>query len=764
MNASTSVTETTTTISESIFQEVFFSIIHSAKTVESSTIALAKTLVAQYMLKKDYAAAVNVITATLQRTWSTFLASSIHDVVMTSTFTQESVELVERLAECYLQTRQLEKVEDTYTRLFRAVLVTDKIEKATFERAKSLLIDFYDKRGYVDKAISIFQELLVTYRGKFGPSNDLTIQMLYILARRCHAHPRNHPYWIDYYLQIITSLNKDSDICHPHALDAIIVVTTTYFEDRRFAEAVSIYRILWKTFVAKTKDHKIFSDVKFVQTLYERYYLCLEETKASWSELYQITKEYRQTVTAVFGVASSIAVEATLSLAQVTQRSEEHASEAIALYEDVSTRSKTITTRTSVSDIHQALSSLYIKQLQSSSSSSLKTETIQRALQMSETRFIESTRQYGYSHESSLNQLRELSILYSRQQKTEVAIKKLSTVVSEIIRTETSSQKQIEAAASLAYIFRSIEQISTAQSLVQELHRQICAKDTRYASKWSFDLTKSNRTALAFLAALQYNIRVDLSVTFAEIMADLTMEYIYFEQFHRTLINNESLTNILLAAAPLRWFLRRNSQQEMIKVVEDQAVDLFVKRDAQDLNTLSKESPRIFIIGILDHLGNGRNKNFNRSVILASNNSVTKLTKVKKFPEAYDIANLGYLYASKNDGYNGPRAISMGFKLASLLVGREGEKCEDAVLRKKMHELSNRIVKRILEICKSLKINFAQVHLFELSQLSVLLGEQEDYVTLEVSFPYYVVFACDILTFILEVAPYYSLEHTRRAT
>jgi tetratricopeptide (TPR) repeat protein len=760
LKSSGSVTETTTTISESVFQDVFYSIINSSKSVDASTIALAKKLTAQYMQKKDFTAAINVATATLQKTWASFVASSIHDVVMTSTFTQESIELVERLAECYLQTRQLEKAEDTYNRLFRAVLIADKIDKTTFEKSKSLLINFYDKRGYVDKAISIFQELLVTYRARLGPSHELTIQTLYNLAGRCQKHPRNHPYWIDYYLQIITSLNKDSDVCHPHALDAIIVVTTTYFEDRRFAEAVSIYRVLWKTFVTKTKEHKVFSDAKSVQILYEHFYICLEETKAGWSELFQVTKEFRETVTAVFGAESSIAVEATLSLAQVAQRSEAHASQAITLYEDVSNRSKTVTTRTSVSDINQALSTLYIKQLQSSSSTNLKAETVQRALQMSETQLKDSTRQYGYSHESSLNHLRELSVLYTRQQKTDLAVKQLSTAVAAIVTNEKSSQKQIESAVSIASTFRSIEQVNTAQSLVQELHRQICAKDTRYASKWSFDLTKSSRTSLAFLAALQYNLRKDTSITFGEIMADLTMEYLYFEQFHQTLINNESLTNILLAAAPLRWFLRRNGQDEMITVVEDQAVSLFVKRDARDLNTLSKESPRIFIIGIMDHLGNGRNKSFNRSVILASNDSVTKLTKAKKFPEAYDIAHLGYLYASKNDGYNGPRAISMGFKLASLLVGREGEKCQDAALRKKMLELSNKIVKRIFEICKSLNINFAQVQLYELSHLSLLLGEQEDYETLEVSLLLSLSCKChcDINTF--TVASNDALEHT----
>ena len=161
LTSSSSVTETTTTVSESVFQDVFFSIIHSSKTVESSTIALAKKLTAQYIEKKKYNEAISVIHATLQRTWSSFFASTIHEVTMTSTFTQESIELVERLSKCYLELRQLEKVEDTYARFFRAVLVTDKVDKTIFEKAKGLLINFYDKHGYSDKAISVFQEILV---------------------------------------------------------------------------------------------------------------------------------------------------------------------------------------------------------------------------------------------------------------------------------------------------------------------------------------------------------------------------------------------------------------------------------------------------------------------------------------------------------------------------------------------------------------------------------------------------------------------------
>ena len=525
--ASSSSSETTTTVSESVYRDVFFSVIQSSKTIESSTVALAKKLSAKYVEERNFTQAISVIQATLQRTWSSFLSSSIHDVTLTSTFTQESIELVERLAECYLQLKQVERVEDTYSRFFRATLVTKEVDKNIFEKARTLLIGFYDRHGYRDNAISVYQDILVTYRTRYGPTHELTIQTLYILARRCQQHPRNHPYWIEYYLQIITSLNKDSDICHRDALDAIIVVTTTYWEDRRYAEAVTIYRTLWNTFIRQTKQHKVFSEEKFVQALYERYYQCLEETKASFESLYQVTKEYRETAIATFGAQSTIAVEATLALAQVSQRSEEHISQAISLYEEASKSSKTTVTTTRSSEMKQALSSLYVRQMKSQSSSSHKAEHVERALSMTQEQLNESISKHGYSHESSLTHVRELATLYQRQQKADLAVKTLTTAASQIVQKETSSQKQIESAASIAASFHACQQTTVAHSLVQELHRQICAKDTRYASKWSFDLTKTDRASLAFLASLQYNLRKDLNITFAEIMASLTMEYIY---------------------------------------------------------------------------------------------------------------------------------------------------------------------------------------------------------------------------------------------
>jgi len=135
-----------------------------SKAIESTTMTLAKRLSTKYMEQKKWSETTSIIRSTLQRTWSSFLSASVHDVTLTSTFLQESIELVERLAECYLEQRQIEKVEDVYLRLFRAVLVSKQSDNTLLDKVKWLLINFYDKHGYSDRAISIFQDVLVVYR------------------------------------------------------------------------------------------------------------------------------------------------------------------------------------------------------------------------------------------------------------------------------------------------------------------------------------------------------------------------------------------------------------------------------------------------------------------------------------------------------------------------------------------------------------------------------------------------------------------------
>lgn len=94
-----------------------------------------------------------------------------------------------------------------------------------------------------------------------GPSHETTIAVLYELATRCRSHARSHPYWIEYYQQIVTVLNKDSTTCHARAMEATIIVAESYWEERRYSDAVAAYGIIWSTFVHNSKVSTQHADV-----------------------------------------------------------------------------------------------------------------------------------------------------------------------------------------------------------------------------------------------------------------------------------------------------------------------------------------------------------------------------------------------------------------------------------------------------------------------------------------------------------------------
>ncbi|KXS96240.1 hypothetical protein AC579_6698 [Pseudocercospora musae] len=734
LTQSTRDVKQSTSSSESSHYEMFQVLIRNkSKSVESSTITLAKSLTSRYIEQKQWSKAISVIQSTLERTWSSFLSNSIHEVTLASTYQKESIEMVEQLAQVYIESRQWEKAEDVYIRLFRASLTNTK-DTTLLEKAKTLLIGFYTRRGHPGKIISVYQELLAVYRRTLGPSHETTITILYELASRCRAHARSHPYWLEYYQQIVVALNKDSNVCHPRALEAALIVAESYWEERRYSDAVTAYQVIWTTFVQKHKEFKYFSETKNVKSLYERYYQSLEETKADFEILRSVTSQYRETSKAVFGAQSGIFIEATVALARVTQSSEAHMDESIALYEEASasaskSSSRELSEHFEKSDLTQALTYLYKKRIFQSGSSSASSETIARATSIYQEQLQQHKSQYTYAHEETLSGLRELAMLYVRQQKTEIAVKELNFAAVDIVQHEQSSEKMYQSATSLVQSYEAAGLTQQCTQLIEELHYQLIAREKR--SKSSFSVVESSQSAIFFLAVMQYQLRKDLSMTLSEIMSSLHAEAIMYSTFKQLVKSKASLDKLLLAAAPLRHLLRFWNHGHLITSVDSQCVEIFVTREAANVSLLSKESPRYFIVGILDHISNRKCLDFVRSVILSSTKTLKHLVDNNKFADAHDVAKMSFMYAQYRKGYSGSKGISRGFELASYLDGRGENRCPDAELRKKLLVLSNQIIKDILKICREQKINLAQVSLKELNELIALLGEQQDYETLE---------------------------------
>lgn len=457
----------------------------------------------------------------------------------------------------------------------------------------------------------------------------------------------------------------------------------------------------------------------------------MEETQSSYEVLHEVTSQYRATAKSIFGANSTIAIEATVALARISAQSEQHSESALALYEEAlssSSQSKSASSSVDTAAMRQTVTSLYRRRVVNNSKS-VSSETVTRAIGMYHEQLSESKSKFGYSHESTLSSLRELSLLYIRQQKTDVALKELTTAVTEVVTKETSSQKLYEAATSLVQTFHAASLTQQCTQLVEELHYQLIARQK--SAKATFSVVESGKSSLFFLAAMEYHTRKDLSITLSEIMATVTAEYIYYNNFRQLVSSKASLDKILIAAAPLRHLLHRWNRTGLIGTVDHEAVQIFTEREASSVQLMSKDSPRHFIVGILDYLGNKKTIDFVRVVIVASNKTLGRLIEKNQFSEAHDVAKMSFMYAQYRKGFQGPKAIGRGFELASYLDGRGENRCPDEKLRRTLLQLSNSIIKDILRICKEQNINMAQIQLRELNDLIALLGEQEDYDTLE---------------------------------
>ena len=88
-----------------------------------------------------------------------------------------------------------ETAEFYYLRLFRAIKLTVKVDDLLFVKYSELILAFYVSHGCYHKAITFYQELLVSYREFYGTSHAQVIKLLYKLGELCRKYQRTHGYW-----------------------------------------------------------------------------------------------------------------------------------------------------------------------------------------------------------------------------------------------------------------------------------------------------------------------------------------------------------------------------------------------------------------------------------------------------------------------------------------------------------------------------------------------------------------------------------------
>ncbi|OKL61378.1 hypothetical protein UA08_03701 [Talaromyces atroroseus] len=720
MSSSSSVT------SETTLEEIVYEASSSITTIDQTSITAASTLFERYTSQHRWHDATRLIKRVLQGIWPTLFAPSLQDVTLPSKHVDHCVELAERLSLCYHSRRRLGKEEDIRTRVYRAVRSGRPVGDKLLDRITSELLRFFERTSQTDKVITLRQELLSDYISQYGLHNPLVITNLWALADL--TRPR--PIFVDYYRQIVTAINKDSDISHPEAFEPLVIVATELWTQGRYSDAVPYYRILFNTFLQQPKVSPKFEDQEFVKTFFTRYTHSLRAIQSDFAVIHKITVEYQTKVKAIFSATASITIQATLTLAKLCQESKRLEIEAIHLYEELlKVKSKEI----DYQEITATLDAIYEEQaaiVTSTKSESVSSAQVDRAVSVLKRRITTVRQSHGWAHEESLSKMQEMVSFYSKRNETETVLKELKEASIQILSTETSSTRLVSSATAIASSYIASNQIQKATELSQEIYRQIVTKDTSNVKSVNFDLTSKERQSLVFLAQLEYNLRQNTSVTLNEIFSSLTTEYVYFEEYRSQLKStNTTLQTITFTAARLHAFLLSRERHASATRVYDDFVNYFLATDGKRVKLTEIAQVRIFTLTLLNYFSTRGTHNFIRSVGIASERRTQQLIADKKFDVASDLALAAFRYISAHESYRSASIVTLVFRLAVTVAGR-GIPQTNETAQAKLLKTSSFILQDVLKVVKELNINLTQLSLGHLNNLIALLGEQQDYKSL----------------------------------
>ncbi|KAI0025146.1 hypothetical protein F4780DRAFT_792715 [Xylariomycetidae sp. FL0641] len=731
-----STTVTTTSSNESVIREVFESSFSSSEEtqVTATTMELSSSLTSIYIEQARWTEATSVIKTVLKRSWASFFSEAIESVSLENSFSSENIELVLKLARCYIEQKRYDRVEFIYLRLYRVHCKSLKFDDAAVIKYRELYIEFLRTYEMHNVLISFYQELLVEYRNFYGPSHSHTIAILYALGDTCRQHHLTHGYWIQYYSEITVTLNKGTEVCHEDALRALIVVAEHYYETQRYAESRVYLNSILATFCKFGTKYKYFEDTALIQKTCERYYRVIEETKIEIQEHIKTLKEVRQACATYYGESSTVSLNVTVMLAETCCKSETYQYEAVSYYEHLLKHSKTVSS-TIVKRSQSTLRSLYVQQITSHSSSTTVTkETVEKAVTMTSERYAEIRKTHSCTHESTLSVLKELVVLYRRQQNIERATTELRSVVVESILSVTSSTELIEAAGTLAAIYAE-EYSSYAFELLRELKLQVIYKTV--SKRCKFDVTKAGRSSFAFIASFEYHLRAGSGSTIASYIAELLAEMLFYERFTVCIQKKAKVDIVLLHAARVRDIIFRSDRGQDFDIVEGQALEYFVAKEQTIAKILPRTAVRDFVRLLLVYFSPRASPKDSAAFVASTGHAAVAELKTyldaQKYKEALELARCTYMFLMAHEGLDDPSEIAIGFRLCLMMAGR-GEYKHIAVA-KEVHDgmlaLSHTILGEVFDICKKNKIDLYRCPIGELNELIALLGDQKDYARLK---------------------------------
>ena len=705
----------------------FLSVLQASKSQEPSTadLSMVNALVNSFANDNRFTDLISVASETLQWLWPSVLedsySRSVHLADSTAgRFDPELAKLAATLAWAYTMTDQTDAVGRTYWHLFQAAKSSGAVDDSTITGYADLALTAFEQNGHIDRMIGLRNDMVDYCISKYGENNSMTIDHRYLLAS-LYSQARKPEDAKKQYTKIVNALRQPK-FYESGALPALRKLIDICSQEESWDEVLEVYGSLWNTMLAKGPDYG-YESIS-TKKLYEGYTALLKR-QGSFSALHEVTEQYRSACLLMYGDQHQATREAVQLLAESWDRRSPGCMEATNLYEGLVDAQHALLDQgedaKGTVDVPECrLIDIYRANIQGN----MDGPTITRAVRLLGERYQSEKTRQGLTQPATLSSLATWISMLTKQGSLDsraVAIRELQLAINSMIGSDMPPSSLYTAAIALATSFSDNGFLEEGLSTVQRLTEQVIFEQDEIC-----DTDRAKKSNLVFLTAFEAHL-TGSTKDFAKIHAKILMQSSLWTAFKRLCQANAEPGLTLACGARLRKFLLEHNCPERGALIEDDLYNRFM----ESYGMAFTQTARPLFLLLINELSSERlHVDIPRLACIAINREVGRLLEEGQAMDAFSVSTLGFDFLSFVGTFEKLSNLESGIQLALMLAGKE----TDPVLGTQMLGLSKKILQQLLGRCRSTGLNINTINIELTSRVASVLGLQECYEDLEVSY------------------------------
>lgn len=704
-----------------------------------SVMQMLQTLIDSFCFEQRWTELVNIASSALSLLWPAVLKTSYERNASGDHGLLER-NIARSLAKAYMELDEEAFAGYIYLHILRAV--SHATEQGTGFDSKSFVdmaqttFQIFERLERNNEMISVAQELLDHYRQTLGDLDPRTIEATYDLASLCMQHGDNNA--AKSFYTAISERLQDSNHHDQRAIPALKAMLSISLRERNWVQSRKVYNSLWQTFLHKGKEYR--ASEQTIRSLFKGYAQLLEtHFGVNHEDIHQLRQEYRDGCANAYGSQALITLQASMTLAKSWQSQDRNSPHAIHIYESMidDHANDRSSIHQDVSDLLERAEVATLEHYRTHCEKAMDHLTIERAINLQRNQFSNDKTRFGCYSPSTLSSLATYVQFLTKENSPDcrdTAVQELKRAIESVLQSDCEGKASFDAGVIIASSFVNCGYVTEGIRTAHRIRESIILEDGYAGSQYLPEGVQTNdRSRLTFSAAFETQIRGSLE-NFTKIYSMTLLETTLWESFQVLFQTSSPLELVLARGTRLQAVMRSHHSSYDGEGIEQQMFNRFIQIYGAAFTT-GTQTARAFFSMLLRRMGEVRGDIvLPELACIALNDETRRLLTLGDYGNVMEIATAGFDFIHYIGAYGHATYVQYGFQFGMLLGDQPIPLSSNIASSRQMVELSKTVLREVAQLCRTKNFGFGTMDLNELSKVAAVLGKQQNYHDLEVSF------------------------------